>query len=200
MCGQPELGTRYEINPWFYSMLLLKLHGSVNWRVKLGYSQPYSIDAIVHYESWSPLGDAKHSRFRPEPPAETIEDYYEPEPFIVPPVLAKAALVEQPILRILWSRAYQKLSEAEQVVFIGYSLPVTDIAASFLFGEALQHLTSCQIKVVNLSQHEEAKQALQDAYRKILPGLTDNQFEFRDAREWARDVIREWEKRGKQGK
>jgi hypothetical protein len=186
LCSQPEIGTSYQINPWNCSMLLLKLHGSVNWRIKLGYTQPYPIEAISHFESWTPIADSKRSRFRPVPESELIiEDHYEPEPFIIPPVLAKAALVEQPVLRIIWARAYQQLSKAERIFFIGYSLPVTDIAASLLFGEALQHLTPSQIKVVNLCQDEKVQRDLQLAYRKIFPGLAEQQFDFREAREWA---------------
>jgi hypothetical protein len=34
------------------AMLLLKLHGSVNWRPKRGAATPYGIDSIVHHETW----------------------------------------------------------------------------------------------------------------------------------------------------
>ncbi|MGB2694852.1 MAG: hypothetical protein WBD55_06640, partial [Dehalococcoidia bacterium] len=43
-------------------MLLLKLHGSINWRPKLGYRQPYGVDAIVHEEEWLPLEDESSER------------------------------------------------------------------------------------------------------------------------------------------
>lgn len=33
-------------------VVLLKLHGSVNWRVRKGEFTPYSIDALLHSESW----------------------------------------------------------------------------------------------------------------------------------------------------
>ncbi|HEX6726348.1 MAG TPA: hypothetical protein VF078_03265, partial [Nitrospira sp.] len=32
--------------------LIHKLHGSTNWRTKLGFSRPYPIDALVHHENW----------------------------------------------------------------------------------------------------------------------------------------------------
>lgn len=32
--------------------LLLKLHGSVNWRGLLGHEQPYALAAIVHHQEW----------------------------------------------------------------------------------------------------------------------------------------------------
>ena len=33
------------------AMFLLKLHGSVNWRLKRGYSAPYAIDAVLHHKT-----------------------------------------------------------------------------------------------------------------------------------------------------
>jgi hypothetical protein len=165
------------------AMLLLKLHGSINWRVRRGYTRPYAVDALVHHETWLP-------RYRPrESDPELIALHLEPEPFIVPPVLVKSALMEQPILRLTWSLAYQALSKAAQVYFIGYSFPVTDIAANFLFGEALQHLTPSQISVVNLPSDEEVKEILRTAYQKVFPGIPDDHFEFRDALDWARDIV-----------
>lgn len=148
-------------------MRLLKLHGSINWYSKLGYSPPYSIDAIVHYEEWYPSyrvsGQDK----------ENIVPDLETEPFIVPPVLVKSVLVEQPILRRIWSWAYRELRQAEQVVFIGYSLPVTDIAASFLFHEAIQRNT--QVSVVNWAPKEKTQQGIRSIYQKIFPQLQDEQ-------------------------
>lgn len=92
------------------SLQLLKLHGSLNWRIALGAQPPYGLDTIVHHENWvDPPMDL-------EPLAkEQIEDHLEAEPFIVPPLLVKSSLAEQPILRRIWSFAYRKLAEAEQV-------------------------------------------------------------------------------------
>lgn len=63
---------------------------------------------------------------------EDIESHLEREAFIVPPVLAKSSLVEQPILRLIWSPAFKKLETAKNVFFGGYSFPVTDLAAFFV--------------------------------------------------------------------
>ena len=122
-------------------------------------------------------------------PEDTIELHLEPQPFIVPPVLMKSALVEQPILRTVWSLALQALSRAEQVIFVGYSLPSTDVAAGFLFSEALEKLNPQQLRVVNNATRDEEKQIVITSYRKVFPKIAVDQFEFRDAREWARDFI-----------
>src|SRR6266851_6435133 len=34
-------------------MLLLKLHGSLNWRVPLGYAKPSPLEVVRHHEEWS---------------------------------------------------------------------------------------------------------------------------------------------------
>lgn len=164
------------------SMFLLKLHGSINWRVKRGHPRPYSIDAIVHHEPWLPVRDSFYGA-RPE----DIVRHLELESFIVPPVLVKSSLVEQPILRLIWSLAYTALQEADQVTFVGYSLPVTDIAAGFLFGEAIRK--GCEIKVVNLAQGEGGKKTIEDSYRRVFPEIAGKRFEFRDALDWSREVV-----------
>ena len=68
------------------SFQLLKLHGSVNWRPKLGHSGPVAVDAITHHHDWSGL--MTHS---PDI-AGQIADQLEPESVIVPPVLTKTSL------------------------------------------------------------------------------------------------------------
>ena len=162
------------------SMLLLKLHGSLNWRVKRGYHEPYSIDALVHDETW--IKD------------ETFEDiskrmrelYLERSPFIIPPVLVKTALTQQPILRLIWDRAYQALSTANEVTFVGYSLPATDIASRFLFGEAVGPKRAKNVKVVNLAKNDAQAEDLKAGYRQVFPGLTEEQFDFGGALGWGR--------------
>ena len=120
---------------------------------------------------------------------EKIALHLETESFIVPPVLVKSALVEQPILRLIWSLAYRELQQADQVIFVGYSLPVTDIAASFLFREAIQ--PNAHVRVINWASQEEQKQETRRAYRRIFPTLTDGQFDFRGAQFWSEELLQD---------
>ena len=94
------------------SMELLKLHGSLNWRVQRGHLAPYTMDAIVHREPWLSLGGQSQ-----QPGNGAIEDHLQPEPFMVPPILAKTDLGEKPILRLVWRKAFLALESAQQVVF-----------------------------------------------------------------------------------
>lgn len=162
-------------------MLLLKLHGSINWRIKKGYSCDYkTVQNVVHHESWS----VQKAILDP------IEDHLESEPFWVPPTLEKSDFTDQPILRIVWSRAFKKLEDADLIIFIGCSLPETDSIVEFLFSEAI---TKDQIKinVVDFKTDEEEKESFRNRYKKIFPSLKNEQFYFEGALEWVRKYIKD---------
>ncbi len=163
------------------SSLLLKLHGSINWYPRLGDPQPYAVDAILHHAEWiksTNLADIT------ETDRNAIKLHLEPDPFFVPPVLVKSDLSEQPILRLIWTRAYEELENAEKVVFLGYSFPETDMAARFLFSEAIQIQKGCQIEVVN---KKEATEAVKNAYGKVFSGSKIN-YRFDGVLEWSRGL------------
>ncbi len=172
-------------------MQLIKLHGSLNWRIPYGHPKPYGADAIRHHEPWfEHYGTQKI-------PIEQLDRLLEPEPFMVPPVLTKADLVEQPVLRITWSVAVEVLKRAERVVFIGYSIPLTDIAAGFLFREGLNHVNPAKaITVVDFAkdeqQREEKLARLLASYRIVFPDVAPEQFVFSGAVQWVRDNLTEW--------
>jgi len=165
------------------SMDLLKLHGSLNWRVRRGHPAPYSMDAIVHQEPWLRV-EGKVAESRPE----ALEDHLQPEPFIVPPTLAKTLLGEQPILRLVWEKAFKALQSAQKVIFVGYSFPATDFAADVLFTEALDGIDRDEIWIVNYASTEAEKREVRRAYRSRLGNIHSRQFDFRGALQWARDV------------
>jgi hypothetical protein len=172
------------------SPLLLKLHGSINWRVLRGHARPYSVDAVVHKEKWSPI---REPYWGINPPSDdVIEAHLEKEPFIVPPVLTKSSLVEQPILITVWSRAYKVLMNAERVLFLGYSLPLTDMASRFLFREALGGLGPANVRVINLASDDESKKALVRNYRELFESMGDDQFEFGGVLSWLEEFLTDY--------
>lgn len=162
-------------------LALLKLHGSVNWWPRLGYSWPFALDAIVHHQSWG-LSGPYSSWF----PHDLVSRHLEPEPVIVPPVLSKSDLVAQPALRLVWSLAYEHLSTADSVTFIGYSFPATDTAARVLFEEALADLPSKAVTVVSLETDPNRILALKARYRAVLGPIPDSCFFFEGACSWVR--------------
>lgn len=158
-------------------MPLLKLHGSINWRPKLGHSDPVPLDAITHHDEWSPLGGTSLPQ---------VADHLEPQPVIVPPVLSKSSLVEQPVLRLVWSLAFKALESAHEVTFLGYSFPTTDVAARTLFSEALKDLPREDIHIVNLASADSDIRSTRTAYRSVLGDIPDDQFQFDGALDWIR--------------
>jgi hypothetical protein len=172
-------------------MRLVKLHGSVNWRIPYGHPKPIGPEAIRHHASWF------YNPARSNADIEHIARILDPEPLMVPPILTKADLVEQPILRIMWSFALQTLQRSKRVVFIGYSLPPTDIASGFLFREGLRHLDQSKvITVVDFALDEVERndrlEKLGGAYKNVFPKITKEQFQFGGGVQWIRDNLTKW--------
>jgi hypothetical protein len=167
------------------TMTLIKLHGSLNWRVRLLQQEPYMPGDIVHHSpsvhriqrAYQKQGDVDQSGF-----------LLEENPFIVPPVLTKAELAGQPILALLWANAYKALCSASEVIFIGYSMPMTDVGGGFLFRESLGHLDQAtQIKVVSFAQpgdEGEQKANLCRSYKSVFPKFEDARIDLGGAVRW----------------
>ena len=141
--------------PHASDLLLLKLHGSVNWWPRLGYPKPFALDAIVHHHGWEGISRRLF-------PPEVVARHLDSEPVIVPPVLSKSDLVAQPVLRLVWTLAYEHLSTADAVTFIGYSLPTTDTAARVLFAESLADLPLDAVTVVGFETDDIGAEAFED--------------------------------------
>lgn len=171
------------------TMGLYKLHGSLNWRVKKGQPRPYGVDAILHHEQWWQQQGIADSAGGNKIALHVLDAYLEPEPFIVPPVLAKADLVEHPVLRVVWGKAAATLRDVERLVFVGYSLPLTDIAAATLFRENVRPSAIPNMRVVDYAaDHNAAQRKLPDllrSYEKVFPGLQSSQVDFAGAYRWA---------------
>ena len=175
---RPSANTVSEFSqgPNSSDLLLLKLHGSVNWWPRLGYTKPFALDAIVHHHGW----DISRRLYR----RDVVARHLEPEPVIVPPVLSKSDLVAQPVLRLVWSLAHEHLSTADSVTFIGYSFPPADTAARVLFEEALADLPPQAVTVVVLETHADRIAALKSRYREVLGPIPDDCFFLNGARAW----------------
>lgn len=163
------------------AMDLLKLHGSINWFIKTGYQSPYSLDAVVHQQEWLRGYDDNRGY-------SNLDKFVSKDPFIIPPVLMKSEITEQPLIRTIWQIAYEQLKNADAITFVGYSLPLTDIAVRFLFRESLASKKAEQIKVINKIIKPSPQNELIRTYKGILPDITEKQFDFRDALDWVRDL------------
>ncbi len=161
---------------------LLKLHGSFNWRIRTGHRSPYVPEAIEHHEAWAE-SDKWRAVFDQHP---TLQR----QPFIVPPVMAKSAIMEEPVLRTVWTRSFEVLEKAEEVVFLGYSLPTTDLAARVLFAEAVP--LSARIDVVVKSRFPDKVKRIEEEYMGLL-GKKRPRIVAKSAQEYIRDLLVGWE-------
>lgn len=111
---------------------LHKLHGSLDrfWTPRDAISEPVTAPVV---ETW--FG-------RPAPRIAGRS------PFIVPPVAPKSSYYDTQYLRGQWEMAATALSNAERVVLVGYSLPLTDVVVSNMFRRALGQ-SNAEIVLVN---------------------------------------------------
>lgn len=120
---------------------LLKLHGSLNWgkcsNENCGLIVPWHLNGFFQnrsYDEWgdetrrvildiaSKLAEHKHAK---------CDRNLNPEPVLVPPTWNKTEY--HGALREVWAQAGRELSEAENIIVIGYSHPVSDSFFKYLF-------------------------------------------------------------------
>jgi hypothetical protein len=130
---------------------ILKLHGSLNWVVRLNSKRPPAkflkgegpakeIHLLIRRE----ISERQH--YARKGAGRKRWDLW---PIVVPPVYAKHELRTQ-ILDGVWADAKSALRAADQVLFYGYSLPELDVEAEKLFERALlQNANADWINVVN---------------------------------------------------
>ena len=118
--GKPSINGRFD------DPLLLKLHGSVNWRCEAKEFRNL-IERLDKDEKVRNIPEIWFSKRNSPNPGDDVS------PCIIPPI------PDKPITRIrlfqfLWTRAYEYLHEADEIVVCGYSLPDTDYLARSMFG------------------------------------------------------------------
>ncbi len=102
---------------------IFKLHGSLNW-------VDIPEDLFLKYpESVYPLSD--RVAYTPDYRYYDVWDVLDSPPLIVPPGLSKRVVVNQ-IFKDIWNEAFQSINSADNVTFIGYSIPRDDIQARSL--------------------------------------------------------------------
>ena len=105
------------------------------------------------------------------------------------PVLSKSSLVAQPVLRLVWTLAFETLAKAENVTFIGYSFPSTDLAARILFSEALRDLPRESMSVVDVATEKVEIDRFKARYRSARGEIPDHRFSFDGAESWIRALV-----------
>lgn len=109
----------------FEHPLLVKLHGSVNWRCNTKDFKRI-IDTKIRAATRDDFIDIWHSVRGYNSPSDSVS------PLIIPPLPTKP-ITEFGIFRFLWTKAYEYLHEANEIIVCGYSLPNTDQLAYSMF-------------------------------------------------------------------
>lgn len=119
-----DIRNPYYIQNFPFS-LILKLHGSLNW-------QNTSSSSDIIFED---------TEIEPEYPTDTLSANRYIEPGIVPPTIFKEIInhksdENEPLSRLLftqWKSVIRLLSEADKVIIVGYSFPLTDYHVQRIF-------------------------------------------------------------------
>ncbi|MBU0527790.1 hypothetical protein KKE92_04875 [Candidatus Micrarchaeota archaeon] len=167
------------------AMKLLKLHGSVNWYVKKGYDRrSLPIDALVHKENWCKENVSPYTG--QVIPYSSIDYHLDEKPMIIPPTLGKAEISEKQIINLIWSLARKTLQDSSKITFVGYSMPLTDATAKFLFTETLWDK---EIFIITSPKERASQKELITAYKRVFPKLTEENFIFSGAVDWVNNLI-----------
>jgi hypothetical protein len=145
-------------------IVVLKLHGSLNWYVQMVGSHPSrsiltgaSTSAHVHCTA---RRNVPH-QFRFSRPASTKRGraHWYTWPVIIPPVHNKEALIRNFVAPV-WGEAAAALSTADWIICVGYSLPTLDVGAERLFKRAIASNPNLKaVDVVNPSPDSAARYA-----------------------------------------
>ena len=110
---------------------LFKLHGSTNWYYS-GSAEPTG--EAIYYTYVAPWGE-------PDPRGDDTvelenEAVSDKVPLIVPPTTEKVRFFQHESLKRIWARAASSLSAATDLIVIGYSLSMTDLAVRLFLHDA----------------------------------------------------------------
>jgi hypothetical protein len=137
------------------SCLLLKLHGSINWGVPIHAKRSVSAERVQRLVLAAPKfyrlpNDGKYGNLNFQTLKHPdIQGAFGFRPVIVPPVLDKSPWLDNINIRSLWNQAAEAVRKAEEITFIGYSLPPTDFLAEFMLREGNGTAPKKRITVVS---------------------------------------------------
>ena len=123
-----------------HGITLLKLHGSLNWYIRMRGQHPSR--AVLSGASRAPKLLCTRRRqvsqaFGWQPPTGSRgRTRWYTWPVVIPPVHGKEVLIRN-FVPVVWADAETALLTADRVVFVGYSLPALDVQAERAFKRAI---------------------------------------------------------------
>ncbi|WP_163559657.1 SIR2 family protein [Halomonas sp. NO4] len=122
--AREEDGIRRYADEKFPHPIMLKLHGSINWRCNKRHFEEMITGNIESDEKIVVWSDDKG---RPTPDDDD-------SPLIIPPIPNKP-ITATSLFRFLWTLAYEYMHQAKRIVIVGYSCPPTDTLARTMFSQ-----------------------------------------------------------------
>lgn len=148
-----------------HTFQLIKLHGSINWFYSGVEGFPGEQVYYRPVNASSPLQDGR-GRF-PKSSQKITRLEKDKVPLIIPPVAEKSRFYGNRTIRTLWADARKALKEAEEILCVGYSLPVTDLTMK-LFLQSVARPK--RIAIVNKEDYtSKMGQELVERYRVAFP-------------------------------
>lgn len=151
LVSQQSDATTRRSDEKFLHPLVLKLHGSVNWRCAHS-----DFESIVQGNARELGKITIWSDDKPCPnPSDSVS------PLIIPPIPNKP-ITAASIFSHLWTTAYEYLHEATELVIVGYSCPATDTLARTMF----THFENTKIKEISIV---DPNAGALSSYREMIP-------------------------------
>lgn len=159
-----------------FNVKLLKLHGSLNWlqcpRCMRLYARFFKKDGVLDYDN---LESCRHcdSNF-----PEELDNHKLASNLIMPTFIKD---LSNPQYKIIWQNAGIEISEADKIVFIGYSLPNAD----FEMRQLLSRMTrkSAVIEIVDFCKDDSLKADKKEHWIKFF-GQREINFHFNGASDY----------------
>jgi len=152
-----------------FNIKIMKLHGSANWLLCPNCNRLYT-NVGADDDEWSqyvfPQDCPECQRVLPAADPEEPGKNPELEPFFITPTYLKE--FDNPHIQMIWHNAHMALAEADEIVFIGYSLPEADYHVRTLLRRAIGKDTP--ITAV-LTLADEPKRGDRSALRNHFPAV-----------------------------
>lgn len=130
---------------------LIKLHGSLNWYPVKGASDPLDLKNVCQVE----------------PCDRSFPIYREDTPIYIPMAHAKESFLRGSLFNLLWSKADYYLKNAQEIYFLGYGFPKTDM-------NNLEFLLRHRERFKKVVVFEHAGCAVLERLQKLLGDLVES--------------------------
>lgn len=164
-----------------FNVKLLKLHGSLNWlqcpRCMRLYARFSRKDGVIDY------GNRESCRHCDANFQEEQNNHLLVSNLIMPTYIKG---LSNPQYKIIWQNAGIEISEADKLVFIGYSLPSADFEMRQLLARMTR--TNAEIQVVDVCSTDDRKEMTKNHWEKFF-GKRSISFHFHGARSYISELV-----------